>query len=1064
MKFIGSDRLQYRLWGAFVLVLLIPVGIISYYHLTVFSASLREDIRLNATQLSASRTAEVETALQQGTADLLFLTGSSELRSYANATQEAERPRSLHEVETLFMNFLTRSGRLYESACVLNALGMETLCVDLTNGDTVRRTQVGLSDQIDSAHFNGAISLSGIGGDQPLVYISEVDLHQRAGEILQPYEPVLRYATRLQTDTGVIVGVMALEMRLRPLMAILADEDATTYVVDAHGDYLLHPNRGELYGSLLGTGHNLNNHWPQDAARLLSQPRGVWFGTRNQPDKLISFNRVAPRAQRTQWTVIYRQPLSNVMQPVNNARRTTLGLAFLLLLLTSAFAFWVAGRITAPLVALTRTAASLQAGRWDTAIKPHYRQGEIGQLTRAFSHMRDHIRELVERLQHRVQELEQVQAELRRSEGKYRAFIQQADEGIHFSDPQGIIQEWNRSCERITGIPAKEALGQPITEIERRLMSAPQHNAVLSEAESRIRRADDGSLRYVENTVFTIQTDSGTFSGGLIRDISEQEAAEARVASQLQQLAAFQEIAIAIGGAFQLSRVLAVMLQQLERLIPYDRATIMLVNDEGLQTYKSFGFPSAYDFSPYEQRALQNTDWKEKYDLQYGQATIIPDVQQDPRWVNLMPLDQQTHAWLGVPLIHRDVLLGVLNLDHDTAGHFTQDHAQLAYAVAQQAAIAIATAQVFENMEQLVSQRTHELQLEKERSETILTHIADAIVFTDLQGHILFANPAWEQLNGYRLANVLGQQTNLLKSGQTPTEVYKALWGAINAGEIWRGDLTNRRKDGSTYQAELTIVPVHAPDGRVQNVIGVQRDVTERRALEALKEQFIADAAHDLGNPVAVLNTSLYLLKRSPAQLEKRLPVLEYQVQRLDNLVRDLLTISRLDRGVSLSEVAQVNLDYVMRYTVEAQQALAQQKQITLAADISQVPPILGDVGELERVVVNLLANALNYTPPGGIVAVRLRAEDALLYLDIEDTGIGIPLHEQARVFDRFFRSDKARQTADGTGLGLPIVKAIVQKYHGEIHLHSVPGEGTRFTVHFPLQPPPTDESDSITP
>ncbi|MDL1894250.1 PAS domain S-box protein, partial [Sphingobacteriales bacterium CHB3] len=299
-------------------------------------------------------------------------------------------------------------------------------------------------------------------------------------------------------------------------------------------------------------------------------------------------------------------------------------------------------------------------------------------------------------------------------------------------------------------------------------------------------------------------------------------------------------------------------------------------------------------------RAIETLISPQEYLIHQGRPVIINDVQTNDDWKIYTPGDELIHSWLGIPLIHRDVLLGVLNLDHHDIGFFTEDYAQLAYAVAQQAGIAIANAQLFENLEELVRTRTQELAVEKERSDIILHYIADAIVFTDDKGYILYVNPAWEKLNGYTLDEVWGRRSNLIQSGETPLAVYQAMWNAITSGKTWKGDLKNRRKDGSLYVAELVIVPVHSAEGNIQHYVGVQRDVTALRELDALKERFVADAAHDLGNPVAVLNTSLYMLRHAPAQLEQRLPILEYQVKRLDALVKDLLTISQLDREVDL--------------------------------------------------------------------------------------------------------------------------------------------------------------------
>lgn len=1087
MLTILRSRLQYRLWLAFMMVLFIPIGVITTYHTTEFAGTLRDKIRLNHEQLSTSRTTDVETALRQATADLLFLSQSTELRRYINGVQTNPTPPvntpdgtgnglGPPAIEDLFANFLTRSGAAYLGVCLIDGMGMERSCVEAHDGVIRFISGDGLLDQIDSDHFNGAISLTGIGANQPLVYVSDVQLHHHADSVYLPYEPILTYATRLQTDDGMVAGVLALEVRVAPLLALLqsTEPDEVTLVVDYNGDYLLHPDPAQRFGSLLGTDASIFVDCPHDADLLLGQEAGVWFGSDDQPDDMVAFARVAPRAQRTRWTVIYHRPLAQVMAPVRGATRITLVLSVVMFLLTSILALVLAHRITAPLSRLTRTATALMQEEWDTPINGSSGPGELGKLTRAFSQMRDNIGALIENLQGRIEELETLQTALQRSEQKYRNFVEQADEGIRLIDANGTILEWNAGCERITGIPASEAIGQPFAEIQARLEPSPTRTSNHLDQQLRnslshiypvddpnlsplhlptqpIRRQSDGTHRYVDNVIFPIRTSTEVYFGNIIRDVTEQRANAERIAQQLRHLAAFQEIAVAVGGAFRLDEVLDIILDQLQQLIPYDSASIFLEQVSGLRIAKSRGFAPDHDFTPIEIMFHDESHRQAQYDHSTGAATVIPDVTQHAAWVITPSTDVRIRSWLGVPLIHRGIVLGVMNLDHHTANAFTEQHAQVAYAIAKQASIAVVTAQMVENLEGMVRERTLELRLEKERSEAILNHVADAIIFTDTNANVLFVNRAWEALNGYRLWEVMGQRTSILQSGETPLTTYQSMWQALQAGGVWRGDVHNKRKDGSTYRGELTIAPVYNERHVVENYVGVLRDVTKRRELEALKEQFIANAAHDLGNPVQVLTTTLALIKIAPEEFDKRLPVLEYQMQRLSNLVSDLLNISRLDRGLAFGTARPIRLDHVVRHAVDAQQPLAQERGITLRHDIALVPPILGDANELERVVVNLIANALNYTPTGGQVAVAVWVNHSGLIFSVVDTGIGIAPHEQPRVFERFYRSDQARTTADGTGLGLAIVKSIVEKYGGTIDLESVLGQGTTFTVHLPL-------------
>jgi len=648
----------------------------------------------------------------------------------------------------------------------------------------------------------------------------------------------------------------------------------------------------------------------------------------------------------------------------------------------------------------------------------------------------------------------------------YQQLLNSVGQAVIVTDLAGTITYWNRFAETLYGWQAQEVLGYNVLEITPVEQTRQQAIAIFKRISQGETWSGEFLVQRKDGTQFPalvlnypLHNKAGELIGiiGTSFDITQRKQAEEALEEERQNLTAFQEIAIAIGGTLKLDHVLDILLDQLAQLIPYDRASIMLFGEGELSFCKWRGFSTGYDFAKTESFLKDPATWQRKgYHLDLEQPIITPDVQKHPAWVNLAEEDAAVHSWMGIPLIYRGVILGVLNLDHYSIGFFTEKHAQLAYAVAKQAGIAIATAQLFGNLETVILQRTEELRLEKDRSETILRHVADAIVFTDEQANILFVNPAWEELNGYSLAEVQGKNARLLQSGRTPPTTYQEMWAALRAGKLWKGDLFNQRKDGSTYQGELTVVPVYLSNDQMQGFVGVMRDVTEHRELDSLKERFIADAAHDLGNPVTVLTTTLYLLRKNPAQLEQRLPVLDYQIKRLNLLVRDLLTISRLDRGHQFSEIEPIDLAQLTEQVIQAQHALALEKQIDLRFTLQpNLPPIKGDIQAIERVIVNLISNALTYTPAGGWVEVRISNLDhALIDLQVKDTGIGIAPHEIKQIFKRFFRSDQARQTADGTGLGLSIVEKIVEQHGGSVSVESKVGLGSTFSVKLPCLRP----------
>jgi len=242
----------------------------------------------------------------------------------------------------------------------------------------------------------------------------------------------------------------------------------------------------------------------------------------------------------------------------------------------------------------------------------------------------------------------------------------------------------------------------------------------------------------------------------------------------------------------------------------------------------------------------------------------------------------------------------------------------------------------------------------------------------------------------------------------------------------------------------------------------LQIEIAERQRSEerlkrerALKENFIANAAHDLGNPVTALSLRLDILRRSPERLEQHIPVLEHHVNSLRHLVNDLLTLSRLDRGTLELKFEPTDIDQLVRAVIDLHAPLAASKNIGLnfQSGSDPLPGIEADPQQLERVISNLVSNALNYTAPGGAVSLETVHEDDGIMLTITDSGIGIASVDLPHIFERFYRGDSARKASDGTGLGLAIVKEIVEQHQGLIEVVSAPGDGTMFRVRLPLHP-----------
>jgi len=530
---------------------------------------------------------------------------------------------------------------------------------------------------------------------------------------------------------------------------------------------------------------------------------------------------------------------------------------------------------------------------------------------------------------------------------------------------------------------------------------------------------------------------------GRVNDLEEMRALLMRRADELEAL---RQIALAASSSLDQDEMLERLLDELATLVPYTSASVTLYHGDTVRFAAMRGLPEGVDWDKVEAALVTSAALRDR--VYNRQILVYADVGQQDFWQPLDPKLDYIRSWMGVPLVHRGELIGYLNLDHEQVGFYTIEHAALANAVGQQMALALENVRLFNQMEQAVKDRTAELRAEQERLLTIVETVGDAIMFTDEQGDLLYVNPSWRALSGYDLTAALCLSAwGLAERLASPNP---KLLAGLAQGQAWHGELKLRRRDGTLYDAQLTIAPVLDEDGQPRYFVSVERDITEAKALEAMKARFVADAAHDLRNPISVLMTSLYLLKRAPTQLPQRLPILEYQVSRLEALINDLLTVARLDRDYQLSESAPLDLGYLVAHICQSQATLAQQKAIEFSYTVSSDYLLIeGDVQQVERVIVNLIANALAYTPSGGRVDVRVEVSQGQVLLRVADTGIGIAPEEQEHVFERFYRAKNARKI-DGTGLGLAIVHEIVARHRGRIEMHSVLDEGTTFSVFFP--------------
>jgi signal transduction histidine kinase len=321
-------------------------------------------------------------------------------------------------------------------------------------------------------------------------------------------------------------------------------------------------------------------------------------------------------------------------------------------------------------------------------------------------------------------------------------------------------------------------------------------------------------------------------------------------------------------------------------------------------------------------------------------------------------------------------------------------------------------------------------------ADLVLSSMEDGVLLFGPDGGTRLANPAVEAQLGVRPASM----ESLLPLGLRHLAERAATNRAVLAVEV---------ETGSPART-LRGFAAPARDGQVVLVI---RDITETRRLDRVRRDFVANASHELKTPAASIQAAAETIRTAAAEDPSVIPrfasQLEREAARLSRIVSDLLDLSRLESGSVLDET--VALDAIVRDEGERFEEQAAEAGVGLSVAAAAVPRVRGSARDLALLVRNLVDNAIRYTAPGGKVEVELTSDDGEVVLAVADTGLGIPHRDLPRIFERFYRVDRARsRETGGTGLGLSIVKHVAENLGGHIEVTSELGRGTRFEVRLP--------------
>jgi signal transduction histidine kinase len=435
--------------------------------------------------------------------------------------------------------------------------------------------------------------------------------------------------------------------------------------------------------------------------------------------------------------------------------------------------------------------------------------------------------------------------------------------------------------------------------------------------------------------------------------------------------------------------------------------------------------------------------------VQTQQAVQLDDYGRDWRGQVELPLAKETFgSVICTPLIYAGDAIGALLIVAGRHGRlFEREDVYLLQLLGAQASVAIAHSRLFAEQGEL----NRQVEFARSQLETVLVSTESPVIAVDRKFRLIFANPA---------ARALFSETDFADS----TPVYHLLPSHALPTEYRRVVREIKRSRAYSYEVMFgdKVYLCHAAplgDQRITGWVAVLNDITQLKELDRLKSEMVRMTSHDLKNPLQAAMANVELLRDdiyegAGDEVRESITVIDKQLHRMNRIIRGILDLERIKNGtISLEMCHPVR---IINDAFDELRHLAEDQRVQLESRVSgDLPAFHCDVEQFERAIINLVENAVKFTPEGGHVCLSSYEEDGQLIFMVEDTGVGITQELQARVFDRFYRAkQKGMEHVTGSGLGLSLVKTIVENHRGKVWLESKEGVGTRFYVAVPLTLP----------
>lgn len=351
------------------------------------------------------------------------------------------------------------------------------------------------------------------------------------------------------------------------------------------------------------------------------------------------------------------------------------------------------------------------------------------------------------------------------------------------------------------------------------------------------------------------------------------------------------------------------------------------------------------------------------------------------------------------------------------------------------------------------------------RFYNVAENTVNPLQITDLNGKMVYVNPAFVKASGYSKEELIGSDPKIFGSEKHSRKFWDNMWSTISSGKVWVGEVENRKKNGEPYHTQVLISPIINSEGLVTGYFGIHRDLTEKRNFEkqlihTQKMESIgtlaAGVAHEVGNPLASISALVQIIQRSTKEvfIIEKMELIKKQITRISKIIRDLVDFSR----PSNYELKMTDLNQIVKESIEIVSVGKKAKDIQFLSNLDPgLMPLALVSDQLQQVFVNILLNAVDAiiekkandsTFTKGIITVTTKQLEDKILITFEDNGPGVKLENRAKIFEPFFTT---KQEGKGTGLGLWVSYGIVKSFQGDIKVESQFGKWTRFSIFLPI-------------